>query len=211
MENQAGFGGYQRIYADLLQELAQADIPALAGSLGLALTPEGEAAIPFLGATYRIGPQGIRRSDGLGFREVTASGLIRYLLAGSLHRPAGEFVTFAALAGPLFDQGGYSASALEAPIVKRFQGRVSELLRVASALGGQVAGEGGLGSLSLIFELLPHVRLQLIFYDRDEEFPARATLLFDRNATQVLDFETLAVLVTVFVNALTKSDGAGNG
>lgn len=210
MENQAGFGGYQRIYAELLQELAQADIPALAGSLGLALTPEGEAAIPFLGVTYRLGNRGVRRADGLGFREVTASGLIRYLLAGSLHRPAGEFVTFATLAGPLFGQGGYSASALESPIVKRFQGRAPELLRVASALGGQAAGEGGLGSLSLIFELLPHVRLQLVFYDRDEEFPARATLLFDRNATQIVDFESLAVLVTVFVNTLTKGDGAGN-
>ena len=59
--------------------------------------------------------------------------------------------------------------------------------------------------MSLIIDLLPHIPLQLIFYDRDDEFPARATLLFDINATQLIDFEVLAVLVTVFVQYLTKS------
>ena len=60
-----------------------------------------------------------------------------------------------------------------------------------------------MGSISITFELLPHILLQLIFYDRDDEFPARATLLFDRNATQLIDFESLAVLVTLFVQSLT--------
>jgi hypothetical protein len=50
---------------------------------------------------------------------------------------------------------------------------------------------------------LPHILLQLVFYDQDDEFPARTTLLFDRNATQLIDFEALAVLVTVFVQSLT--------
>jgi len=58
--------------------------------------------------------------------------------------------------------------------------------------------------LSLIFDLLPHIPLQLIFYDRDDEFPARANLLYDLNATQLIEFEVLAVLVTVFVQSLTK-------
>jgi len=58
--------------------------------------------------------------------------------------------------------------------------------------------------VSLIFDLLPHVPLQRIFYDWDDEFPARATLLYDLNATQMIDFEVLAVLVTVFVQSLTK-------
>jgi hypothetical protein len=51
---------------------------------------------------------------------------------------------------------------------------------------------------------LSHILLQLVFYDQDDEFPARTTLLFDRNATQLIDFEALAVLVTVFVQSLTR-------
>jgi hypothetical protein len=206
LANTSGTGGYRQIYLDLIQELRQADIAALAAALGLALNQEGEARIPFLGASYLLSNDGVRRADGQGFRHVTGSGLIRYLLMGSKSRPAGEFVTFANLAGPLFSQGGYSGSALEQPIRKRFQGQTQELLRVAASLGGRPGGVGGLGSVSLLFDLLPHIQLQLVFYDRDEEFPARATLLFDKNATNLLDFETLAVLVTVFVNSLAKGD-----
>ena len=78
------------------------------------------------------------------------------------------------------------------------------MLAAAASVGGRQGGEAGLGSVSLIFDLLPHLPLQLIFYDRDDEFPARATLLFDYNATQIVEFEVLAVLVTVFVQYLTK-------
>jgi hypothetical protein len=48
-----------------------------------------------------------------------------------------------------------------------------------------------LGALSLVVDLLPHVPLQLIFYDWDDKFPARATLLYDLYATQLIDFEVL--------------------
>ena len=71
-------------------------------------------------------------------------------------------------------------------------------------MGGHLGGEAGLGAVSLIFYLLPHIPMQLIFYDRDDEFPARATLLFDLNTTQLVEFEVLAVLVTIFVQSLIK-------
>jgi hypothetical protein len=57
---------------------------------------------------------------------------------------------------------------------------------------------------------LSHILLQLVFYDQDDEFPARTTSLFDRNATQLIDFEALAVLVTVFVQSLTRMNCEGD-
>ena len=39
----------------------------------------------------------------------------------------------------------------------------------------------------------------------NDEFPARTTLLFDLNATQFVDFEVLAVLVTIFVRFLGRA------
>ncbi len=129
-----------------------------------------------------------------------------YILRGSRSRPDGQFVTLAELAGPLFKQGDYSRSALEQPVVKRFRKRLPELLSIAATVGGRQGGEAGLGGISLIFDSLPHIPFQLIFYDQDDEFPARATLLFDRNATQLIDFEVLAVLATIFVQSLTKTE-----
>jgi hypothetical protein len=132
--------------------------------------------------------------------------LIHYLLAGSSSRPAGRFVPLAELAGPLFTQSSYSQSALEGPLVKRFQGRIPEFLSIAESIGGRQGGISGLGSVSVIFDVLPNILLQLIFYDKDDEFPARATLLLDANATQLIDFEALAVLITIFVRFLIETE-----
>jgi hypothetical protein len=204
MKTTNSIGGHKNIYNDLLERLANTDIADSAKNLDLALNEGGEAQVPFCGMIYLVSKTGVRRTDGNKFSAATGSALIRYILFGSRSRPSGLFVTFAELAGPLFKQGSYATSALEGPIIKRFQGRIPELLAAAEAVGGRQGGVAGLGSVSLIFDLLPHIPLQLIFYDRDEEFPARAALLFDYNATQVVDFETLAVLTTLWVECLAK-------
>ena len=197
-------GGHKWIYAELLNRLASADIALSSHHLGLTVNDDGEVAIPFLKSMVFISRKGVRRSDGRKVPDAIGSVMIHYVLNGSLARPCGRFVTLAELAGPLFKNGGYSAGALEAPVVKRFQGRVPELLAIAELIGGRLGGEAGLGAVSLILEMLPHIPLQLIFYDRDDEFPARVTLLYDANATRMIDFEVLAVLVTVYIQSLIK-------
>lgn len=205
MKNNFADSAQRKIYEDLLDRLANADIAASAEHLDLRFNDAGEAEVPLFGTTYLVSRRGVRLSDGQGFPYPTGSVLIHYILKGSRSRAKGKFITFAELAGPLFKQGSYSQGALEGPIITRFQGRLPELLAIASSVGGRREGEAGLGGVSLTFELLPHIPLQLIFYDRDDEFPARATLLFDQNATQMIDFEVLAVLVTLFVQFFTKS------
>jgi hypothetical protein len=197
-------GGYRKIYEDLIERLQYADIATSARRLGLSLNDAGEANVPFLDTIFLVSNEGVRRLDGKGFKDATGSVLIHYILKGSRSWPARKFVSFSELAGPLFKQGSYSSSALERPIIRRFQGRIPELSAAAASYGGRQEGEAGSGSVSFIFDLFPHILLQLIFYDRDDEFPARATLLFDLNATQFVDFEVLAVLVTIFVQSLTK-------
>jgi Domain of unknown function (DUF3786) len=197
--------GYSKIYEDLIERLKYMDIAASAERLGLSLNKAGEANVPFLDTTFLVSNDGVRRLDSKGFYDAAGSVIIHYLLKGSRCWPIGKFVTFSELAGPLFKQSSYSSSALEQPIIRRFQGRIPELSAAAAFYGGRQEGEAGSGALSFIFDLLPHVLLQLIFYDQDDEFSARATLLFDLNATQFVDFEVLAVLVTLFVHSLTKS------
>ena len=204
MDEASTTGGQSKIYADLLVRLEGANIEASAKNLGLSMNSSGEAEIPFLGMNFFVSNKGVRRGDGRRFGDAVGSVLAHYILNGSRSRPAGQFVTFSELAGPLFKQASYSQGALERPLIQRFQGRVPELMAAAVLLDGRLGGEGGLGAQSLIFELLPHIELQLIFYDRDDEFPARATLLLDRNATELIEFEVVAVLVTIFVYALAK-------
>ncbi|MBU2549624.1 MAG: DUF3786 domain-containing protein [Proteobacteria bacterium] len=205
MKDTSALDGQRVIYEDLVRLLARADVVTSAKNLDLELNETGEAEVSFFGATYLVSKEGVRRPDGQRFPDAFGSVLIHYILNASLSRPTGRFVTFQELAGPLFKHGSYSASALELPVVRRFQGRVPELVALAATVRGRQEGVGGFRSVSLIFDLLPHIPIQLIFYDRDDEFPARATLLFDHNATQMIDFEVLAVLVTIFVRNLTKA------
>lgn len=209
MTDVSGFGGHRKIYEDLVKRLANTDIATLAGHLKLPTNNAGEVEVPFLGTTYLISNTGARRSDRRNCSDVTASALIHYVLTGCISRPAGVFVPLAELAGPLFKNSSFSQSALEGPIIKRFQGRVPELLSIAASIGGLQGGISGLGSVSLIFDVVPNILLQLIFYDKDHEFPARATLLLDAHATQFVDFEALAVLVAIFVQFLTKNEHSG--
>jgi len=195
-------GGYRRIYQDLTGRLATADIASGAGNLGLVLNNSGEVEVLFLGRKYRVSPKGITVSGGGKVLNTLGSVIIQYILTGSRSETAWRFVTLSELAGPLFTEGAYTHDALESPLIKRFKGRMPELMTAAESLGGWLGGKAGLGGVSLIFELLPKIPVQLIFYDSDAEFPARARLLCDLNATHFLEFEFMAVLVTIFVQEL---------
>lgn len=148
MKESIAIGDHKWIYEDLLTHIATVDIATSAERLNLHLNDAGEAEVSFLGDSYLVSNEGVRRFDGQKVSYVTGSALIHYILKASRSRPFSQFVTFAELAGPLFKQGSYSKSALERPIIKRFQGRIPELLSVAAAIGGHKGGDAGLGSIS---------------------------------------------------------------
>jgi hypothetical protein len=203
-EQKNEIGGYKRIYQDLLEDLYKADISYSAERLGLVCNKSNEIEVPFMGQKFLVSNNGVKRADGKEFIESIGSVLIHYIMRACDERAGGQFVTFAALAGPGFSEGSYSSSALENPLINRFQGKVPELLSAAKRSGGRPGGDAGSGGISLIFDLLPNIPMQLVFYDRDDEFSARAILLFDSNATSFLEFEFLAVLATIFVRQLCR-------
>lgn len=148
MKDTVSIGGHRWIYTDLIKRLEHTDITASAKNLDLVLNDAGEVEVPLFGTIYLLSKTGVRRLDEQKFSDATGSVLIHYILKGSLSRSKGQFVTFMELAGPLFKEGSYSKDALERPIIKRFQGRVPELLAVASSVGGRQGGEAGLKCLS---------------------------------------------------------------
>ena len=64
-----------------------------------------------------------------------------------------------------------------------------------------VAFSGGADS-AFTFTVLPRVPLMLLFWDADEDFEARASILFDSTAKDYLDIETTLFLTEAFVNLL---------
>ncbi len=112
--------------------------------------------------------------------------LFRYALPGA--KLSGEWVPFRDLKdggpfAPAFQRGVLTALA------RTFSGREDRLERAVEALRGcRIHGHG---FLLHAFACIP---VQLLFWDGDEEFPAQANLLFDRNATDFIHVESIVTI-----------------
>ncbi len=198
-------GGYQSIHDGLMQRLAGAPLAANARRLGL--QPEGsEVELLFLGQPYRVGPGWVRDAQGRPAPLIIAALIAGYLLTGGGGETIGRFVPLNTLAGTGSGHGSYQQNALAAPLIKRFKGRGEALAAAAARLGGRPGGEAGAGGISLLFDALPRIPLQLVFYDSDAEFPAEVNFLLDLSATRFLEYEYLAVMLTSFVKVLLDAD-----
>jgi hypothetical protein len=198
--------GYQVIHDNLMQRLAASSLGEKARRLNLRRRSPGDIEVVFLGQTYLAGAHGIRTLDGERAPLITASVIAGYLLTGGWGEPAGRFVPLQTLSGTAGSHTGFQKSALAAPLVKRFRGRMDALQRTARKLGGRLEGQAGAGGISLVFDVLSKIPLQLVFYDSDAEFPAEVNFLLDITATNFLEYEYLAVMLTAFVKALLAAD-----
>jgi len=97
--------------------------------------------------------------------------------------PSGEWLAYRDLPGGRFYEPVVKRS-IEEPLASRFGADQEGFLRACDALSGRVEG---FGDVSCSFALFPHVRVAVIVWLGDEEFPARAQLLFDANSTHHLN------------------------
>ena len=51
-----------------------------------------------------------------------------------------------------------------------------------------------IGDFGMDFPVFPHIRVQLVLWAGDEEFPADATILFDESVQRILSAEDIAVM-----------------
>jgi hypothetical protein len=199
-------GGYQAIHDQLMERLTQAPLAAAAQRLGLGRPAAAEVEVLFLGRPYRAGRGWVRDEEGRPAPLIIASLIAGYLLTGGGGETLGRFVPLKTLAGTGSGHGSFQQNALAAPLIKRFKGRTEALVAAARGIGGRPGGQAGSGGLSLIFDVLSKVPLQLVFYDSDDEFPAEVNFLLDLSATRFLEYEYLAVMLTAFVKALLAAD-----
>ena len=80
----------------------------------------------------------------------------------------------------------------EDKLAREFQGRGRELERVLSQMGAQKVKECH-ADFCVVVPVLPMVPVQVHFWDADEDdgFPASVKVLFDSNALEFLDIESL--------------------
>ena len=198
---------FEDIYQQYLTEVSAVDLDHAAGILGVGR--DGNAAlIPFYGMPYRVSRSGITDSRGRRPDHAVSVILCRYLLLCPEEKPSAEteWIRYNNFRDAAPFAGGFFNTA-ERPIAEAFSGRLTDLKKAAKAMGAEPHESSISCDLALRLQALPCVPLLLLFNDRDEEFPADCSLLFDKRATDHLDVECLAMLGMVLAAWLKGTPG----
>jgi hypothetical protein len=182
---------FEKHYGDYLQQLSDVDLARCAPVLGITVDEEGQTAeIPFFNALYRVSRFGLvddkdRRPD-YGICVV----LLKYLLMCPPGvPPEKDWVTYRDFKDAGQSQNvGLSAFAAKS-IVKRYTGRLERLRAAAGSLGGRRPETEFPYDLAAVFTALPRLPILFLFNDADEQFPAQASILYERRADHFLDAE----------------------
>jgi len=94
---------------------------------------------------------------------------------------------------------------VERAIATFFSGRLDDLKAACDKVGGALPGMDVHYNLARQFHGLPRVPLMMLFNDRDEEFPAHCSVLFERRAERFLDAECLAIIGRLLFTNLKKA------
>jgi hypothetical protein len=132
------------------------------------LEPEGEAFLERFGDLFRLS-------------------VLWYLVRASRACPAGRLVRPSELPGGGIFSKGTHVLPLEA-LAAKYATAAGAFLMAGRALGGEPAGYGD-AAVALL--PLPKVPTTVLLWTTDDEFPARADLLFDATAPQHLPLDIL--------------------
>jgi len=194
---------YQQTYKDYLSRIAGIDLKFVADKLDLQMS--GDAVIiPFFGKSYRISTKEIADPAGKQPHLTISVILCKYLLMCPMIVPlGGNWMSFKDFkdAAPLI-QAFFNTVTL--PIADSFSNKLADLEIAAKNIGGYPPADDFPYDLSLQFDALSKVPLLLLFNDKDEEFPAQCSVLFEKRVEKFLDMECLAMVGMLFGGYLKK-------
>jgi hypothetical protein len=201
--------GYEQIYESLIPKLSKCDFLEVAERLGLSLQPDGVLSVNFLGREYEISSCGINPTDSKPVNVNNLNVLAYYSLSKGAGEPAFSYMPIFCLAG-----AGITLSTntkwMTDPLGKTFSEGYATFSETMCRLGGVFNGKLKSGGYSWLLKVLPKILLQIVYYDRDDEFPCEVQILFDKNASSFLEFECLAFLEGCLVRAMIMTTKTGD-
>ncbi len=165
--------------------------PLRAAGLAGCQPAERGVRVPFFGGPHLVShPSGEVTFEPTGrpAHISVAIVLLHYLLMADGTRPADSWIAFRDLPDGLFYSQAFAAHA-ESPLAAAFGANLAAFRETARKLGGTPLD---LADASFRFQGLPRLAVAALLWEGDEEFPARAHILFDANAGHYLPTEDLS-------------------
>ena len=171
----------------------------------------GRIKVPFLGKVHSVilDPDGVQVVDEEGdpapkWAEIV---ILHYLAMARDVPPSGVTVTFRE-----FKDGHLYHPNFEGRVLRRTEGvfgtRADQLVKAAEPLSGRPADHG---DAAVTLEVFPRLAVIFVVWEADDEFPARASVLFDETAEQHLPAEDIVVLCQQIAGMLARNLSGGNG
>lgn len=182
---------FEKNYSDYLTQLSDVDLSRCETVLDITVDRERKTArIPFFNTSYEISPSGVVDERGIRPDYGTCVVLLKHLLMCPQRVPSeSEWVSYRDFrdAGQSQDNG-LSAYAAQA-VSKHYAGRLDHLKAAVEALGGTAPETEYPYDISAEFKVLPRLPVLFLFNDREDLFPAKTSILYERRASAFLDAE----------------------
>lgn len=194
---------FETTYENYLKQIAELKPQAIVDILGID-SEEGFFEIPLMGETYRVSGKGITGPGGKRPDFSICVLLCRYLLmCPTVVSNDRQWIPFREVKGaqPLID---YYDKNVESALTATFSGRLDALVAAAEKIGAKTSDMDLSYDLVKRIDVLPNIACLLLFNDGDDEFPASASLLFEKRAQDYLDPECLAIVGGIIEHRLCK-------
>ena len=115
---------------------------------------------------------------------------------------SGNFVPFRDIPGAAVFDAAFKKLSID-PMTQRFNGRIDAFCKACESLNAARIPYGDAGYSIPVWNDL---ELHVILWDGDDEFPASATVLFDKNITQFTHVETVVTIGGDGIQAIMDAD-----
>ena len=180
---------YEIMAEEAAKSFSQMDMQEISRRTGIAPV-DGAFRLVFLGREYSVSAEDGTVACSSGEPAGIDISMIMYDLLGYCEkdaRPSGEYTQVQNLASVL-SATKYAGQGMHERQAKQFDGKDEQLRRACEALGGTPLGKG---DVSYCIPLYRDLSFMFSFWNSDDEFPASANILFDKNSLQYMHYETL--------------------
>ncbi len=187
-----------------LRHAVPADQVAIADRSGAIIDQVGNLRVEFLRREYVIDhTEWIvkRADDGATPPSLMQSLILTYLYTADGTPPIDRWLGFRELPNGLFYAQAFQ-SYTGAELVREIKGDIEAFKRASEKLQGVALPVGNAG---YAFRVLPRLKLAVIMWAGDDEFPSQAQVLFQESAPRYLITDGLAIVGSMLIGQIVKA------
>ncbi len=193
--------------AEAREKLRQVPLTRLEVRSGCILEPEGTLRLTFFWREYRVHPPDfvVRRVDaGEEVSSFLQALILTYIATADGATPSGRWIAFHSLPDGMFYAQAFRGYAEDRLVRELGEQGLDGFRRACERLQGKPLG---LGDAGYAFAVFPRLHLAAVYWQGDEDFPSRASILFEDSAPHYMSTDGLAILGSQLVTSILRAAG----